>query len=542
MRTTQTTAALYMRLSKDDELAGESASIDNQRAILREYADTQKFTVYDEYIDDGWSGTNFDRPGFKRMMADVEAKKINCILVKDLSRFGREHVMFGYYLEFVFPSEGVRFIAVNNGFDSAKDDKNNHVLIPFMNLMNDLYARDASEKIQAVLHTKMRNGEIITSHEPLGYRKDPNNRHTFIIDEETAPIVRQIFSLALSGHGVNSITKILGKQHVYCPSYWRYLRSGRYAERFCEGQPESNKWKWSQNFVHNILKNEMYIGNTIHLKHGAISYKNQKRITYDESRWIRYDGTHPGIISKEDFDRVQELLKIRRRSPTGEYENVFSGIARCAQCGHTMRIVWHKNQRGGAKGYMYCQYQTKYNTIENHSAHYIRYEVLYNTVLKEVQNVCSSVQDSREEFVKMLEKNSEDSSLSMRKRNEADLEKAKKRLAELDALFGQLYEDKLSGVLNERNFKMLSEKYQNEQSACEQVIRDKEDLLAEKSEDRENRKRFMDIVEAYVSPQELSKELLNALIDRVIVEEAVVDDEGVRHQSIEIVWRFIGSI
>lgn len=544
MRTAQTTAALYMRLSKDDELSGESASIENQRAILREYAEAQHFDIYNEYIDDGWSGTNFDRPDFKRMMTDAEAKKINCILVKDLSRFGREHVMFGYYLEFIFPSLGIRFIAVNNGVDTAKDDSTDRMFVPFMNLMNDMYARDASEKIKSVLRAKMRNGEIITSHEPLGYRKDPENRHTFVIDEETAPIVRLIFSLSLSGHGANKIAKILAERHVYCPSYWRYLRSGRYAERFAEGQPESNKWKWSEGFVFNILKNEMYIGNTVHLKHGAISYKNQKRITYDESKWIRSDGTHPAIISREDFDRVQELLKIRKRECTGEFENVFSGIARCSQCGYTMRIMWRKNKGGTTYGCLSCQFRHKYFTGDDtvkHTAHGISYTTLYNAVLKEVQTVCRSVQDNREEFIQMLEDRDTGSAASIYKKQEADLEKAQKRLGEIDRLLSQLYEDKLAGTLTERNFKMLSEKYQNEQTECEKTIEEAEDALRGRKDDILRREKFADLVEEIVNPQKLTKELLSTLIDRIMVEEAVVEN-GVRKHEIEIVWRFVGVI
>ena len=544
LRTAQVTAALYMRLSKDDELSGESASIENQRAILMGYAESQNFDIYSEYIDDGWSGTNFDRPDFKRMMADAEAKKINCILVKDLSRFGREHVMFGYYLEFIFPALGIRFIAVNNGVDTAKDDGSDRMLVPFMNLMNDMYARDASEKIKSVLRTKMRNGEIVTSHEPLGYRKDPENRHTFIIDEETAPIVRMIFSLALCGHGANGISKILAERHVYCPSYWRYLRSGRYAERFTEGQPESNRWKWSENFVYDILRNEMYIGNMIHLKRGAVSYKNRKRIAYDESKWIRCEGTHPAIIKKDDFDRVQEMLKERRRERTGEYENVFSGIARCSQCGHAMRVLWKKRKDGSARGYLCCQLQYKYygdQRMEGHTSHYIPYSDLYDAVLREVQIVCRSVQGNCEDFIRMLEERDGKSGASAFKIHEEKLAKAKKRLRELDLLLGQLYEDKLAGTLTERNFKMLSEKYQGEQDELEAEIKKAEETLAERAGDISRRERFADLVNEVVDPQVLTKEMLNTLIDRIVVEEAVVEN-GVRRQGIEIVWRFVGVI
>ena len=536
----QVSAALYMRLSKDDELAGESASIENQRTILRDYADSNGFYIFDEYADDGWSGTNFDRPAFKRMMSDVESGKVNCILVKDLSRFGREHVMFGYYLEFIFPSKGVRFIAVGNGFDTAKDDRNNSMLIPFMNLMNDMYARDASEKIKAVLHTKMRNGELITSHEPIGYRKDPENRHTFIVDEETAPIVRRIFFMALNGCGANSIARILTADHIPAPAYWAYVHLGHYAGKFSDGYSEIRKCLWYENTVYRILKDEIYIGNMVHLKHGCVSYKNQRRITYDESRWIRSEGTHPAIISKEDFWRVQELLKTRKRKCTGEYENVFSGIARCSQCGRTMRIQWRK-KKNGLSGNLICSMAYKPIAVENHTSHYISYDALYDSVLQEIKLVCSSVRDHKNEFVEALEKNDSGSYSSAEVEEQEILQKANKRLDILKDLLAQLYEDKLSGVLTEKNFKILSERYQNEQEECEnKILEIKERLSFQKDMSRE-RFKFIELVEQYLNPEKLTTELLHALVDAVYISEARTED-GVRKQDIEISWRFVGKL
>ena len=298
-------SALYLRLSRDDELQGDSSSIVTQRQMLRKYAGEHGINVYDEYVDDGWSGTNFDRPEFQRMITDIENGKINCVIVKDLSRLGRNYILTGQYTELYFPSHNVRFIAVNDNVDSINGDNE---FAPFKNIINEWYARDVSRKVHTALQTKFAAGERFSAYAPIGYRKDPNCHNRLIIDEETRWIIEKIFGYALNGKGAGKITKLLIEEKVPTPAWINYKRNGTFA-RFFVDQPEEKRYMWIVSQVKSILKDETYIGNTVHNKQTTVSFKSKKKYRKPESEWLRVENTHEAIISKDDFLTVQEMIK-----------------------------------------------------------------------------------------------------------------------------------------------------------------------------------------------------------------------------------------
>ena len=324
--TTIYNTALYMRLSRDDESYGDSVSIETQRTILQQYAREQGLHVVGEYVDDGWSGTNFERPSFQRMMDDVEAGKVNCIVTKDLSRFGREHVMMDYYLEFLFPEKRVRYIAVAENEDTEKGLSD---FVPFKNLFNEWFAKDTSRKVKTAFKAKFAAGQRISAYAPLGYKKHPEIKNKLIIDEETRWIVEKIFDLAIHGKGAASITRILIAEKVPTPGFINFQRDGTFANIYA-GAPEEKGYAWTIAQVKSIMKDETYIGHTIHYRETNISFKNKRRIRKPQSEWVRVENTQEPIISEQVFRQVQEQIASRRRERKNATTQIFSGLIKWA--------------------------------------------------------------------------------------------------------------------------------------------------------------------------------------------------------------------
>lgn len=366
--------ALYMRLSRDDENFGDSVSIETQRTILQKFAAENGLRVYGEYVDDGWSGTNFDRPSFQRMMNDVEAGKVNCIVTKDLSRFGREHVMMDYYLEFVFPEKQIRYIAIAENEDTEKGLSE---FVPFKNLFNEWFAKDTSRKVKSALHAKFEKGERIFAYAPLGYKRHPEIKNTLTPDEETRWIVEKIFDLAVHGAGAAKITRILIAEKVPTAGWLNYKRYGTFANIYA-GAPEEKSYAWTIAQVKSILKDETYIGNSIHNKQTNISYKNKKKVRKPKEEWIRVENTHEALVSKDVFDRVQELIETRRRKQKDGTTQIFSGLVKCADCGWSLAFGMN-NQNKKPYGHYHC---SNYGQGTGHcTMHYIRYDILYTYCL-----------------------------------------------------------------------------------------------------------------------------------------------------------------
>ena len=529
--------ALYMRLSRDDEKYGDSVSIETQRTILRQFASDNNLHVVDEYVDDGWSGTNFERPDFKRMMDDVEAGKINCIVTKDLSRFGREHVMMDYYLEFYFPEKRIRFIAIADNEDTEKGLSD---FVPFKNLFNEFWAKDTSRKVKAAIHAKHAAGECTAIKPPFGYVKDPENKNHIIVDEENRWIVEKMFDMAAHGAGTKRIAQALAKEKIPTPGYIAYERSGLYANIYRDAPPEK-AYAWSISVVSGILKDETYIGNSIHNKQGNVSYKNKKRVNRAESDWFRVEGTHEPIIDADVFWQVQEQISNRRRAMKDAEPQIFAGLLKCADCGKAM-VVSAITARATYR-YYNCNNYRKYSRITGAcTSHSIRYDVLYQLILSRLQYWVERARTDEQALLqKLLHTTDQERQAAIRKQT-AELKKAEKRKEDLDRRFTKVYEDWADARITEYNFRMLSQKYQAEQQEIDGKISQLRASIEMEHQNVEDAGKWIRLVKQYEYPTELTAELLNTLIEKILIHEPVNLGSGFKDQEIEIFYRFVGKL
>jgi len=530
--------ALYMRLSRDDETYGDSVSIETQRIILQKYAEENGFTNTFEYVDDGYSGTNFERPGFKRMMDDIDAGKINCIIVKDLSRFGREHIMMGMYFEFTFPEKNIRFISVTENEDSAKGLSD---FVPIKVLFCEWYAKDTSRKVKTALHAKFAAGQKVCVYAPLGYRKHPDQKNKLIVDDETSWIIEKIFDLASHGAGAAKIAKTLIADRIPTAGWLNYTRYGTFANIYADA-PEEKSYAWTIAQVKCILKDETYIGNSVHGKQTNISYKNKKRIRKPEEEWFRVENTHDAIISKDVFEQVQEQIARRRRSIKDSVPQIFAGLVRCADCGWSMSFGTNKSNNKPFSYFNCTSYRQFGKNGGTCSAHYIRYDTLYDYVLARLQYWSEQAELGEEELLKRLLNSGDKAKADLMKKQTVELSKAEKRKAEVDRLFMKLYEDWSSGRITEYNFNMLSQKYQDEQTELDGRIAELKDSLSKEQHSTEDAEKWIGLIRQFACPNELTAELLNTVIEKIVVHEAVKHEDGSREQEVEIYYRFIGKI
>ena len=528
--------AIYMRLSRDDDNYGDSVSIETQRTILTQFARENGFHVVDEYVDDGWSGTNFERPSFQKMMDDIESGRVNCIITKDLSRFGREHVMMDYYLEYYFPEKKVRYIAVSDGEDTEKGLSD---FVPFKNLFNEWFAKDTSRKIKTSMNAKFRAGEHTCAYAPIGYKKNPDIKNKLMIDEETRWIVKKIFELALLGNGASKIMKLLIADRVPTPSYLNYKRFGTFSNIYADA-PEEKAWEWNIGQVKSILKDETYIGNSVHYRQTKASFKSKRRVYRDRSEWLTVEGTHEPIISKSDFDNVQGQLASRRREKKDFTTQVFAGLLKCSGCGWALTYATHK-RKDGTYGYYKCGKYSMYGKGYC-SNHHIHYDTLYAYVLSRLQYWSKQAHTDEEKLLKKLLNAGDRESGAIRKKQENDLKRAEKRRAELDNLFTRLYEDWVAGRITEYNFNMLSAKYQDEQAQLDEQLNGLKAKLNETRQTSTDAEKWISYIRETAYPTELTAPLLNTLIEKIVVHDAVKMEDGTKEQEIEIYYRFIGKI
>lgn len=536
MKPTTYNTALYFRLSRDDELQGESNSISTQRMMLRKFAAEHGLNVVEEYVDDGYSGTNFDRPNFQRMISDIENGKINCVVTKDLSRLGRNYLLTGQYIELFFPAHNVRYIAVDNGVDSENQQSNEFT--PFLNIINEWYARDVSRKVRRAFQTRNEAGGHYGAYAPLAYIKDPDKKGHLIIDDDTRWIIEKIFALALQGTGAAKITRILTTEKVPTAGFLNYQRYGTFANIYADAPPEK-AYAWTIAMVKEILKSETYIGNSVHNKQGNISFKDKRKIRKPQDEWWKVENTHEAIISKEDFQTVQEMIASRRRKQKNGTTQIFAGLIKCADCGWSMRFGTNNQNKTPYSHYTCSQYG---QGLRQCSSHYIRYDVLYAYVLSRLQYWFNEVQQDENKLLQRLLKSSDSERISAKKKAVSELKKAQKRQTEIDSLFARMYEDRMAGKITEYNFSMLSGKYQSEQATLVQTIDSLQQKLAQDSQESQDAEKWIALIKQYTSPTELTAELLNALIEKILVHEASKDEDGNRVQEVEIYYRFIGRI
>ena len=525
-------AALYMRLSKDDEGTGESASISTQRKMLRAYCAENGYDVYDEYVDDGWSGTNFDRPDWQRLIKDIESKKINLVVTKDLSRLGRDYIATGQYTEIYFPSKGVRYIAINDGYDS---DSPYTDIAPFKNIINEMYARDTSKKIRSAFQTKMREGAFIGNFAPYGYRKDPDNKNHLVVDYAVAPIVQQIFNMAENGYPPSEIARQLNSKGIMTPAMYRcskrpYLSAEKYSQRK----------EWTSSTICKMLRNIVYLGHVAQGKTTKVSFKSQITLQNGKNEWIVVKDMHEPLITQETFDKVRGRCVSRRSLPKSSFTNVFSGIAKCADCGRNMSSSGSRKK--GSVYNLVCGGYKLYGSVEC-TNHFIDYDVLYDVVVQDLRDLLSLTDGDKEKILESIQK------VSGAEENDGQvtvMKKLQKREGEVDQIIERLYEDRITGRLDEKQFDKMFNKYQTEQkditARLESLTRSA--VLREKQTAEEAYRLSYLLLEEVTEVKTLTPKLLKKLVDRIEVCQGSFDcgKRGPKHQTIRIYYRFVGRI
>lgn len=521
--------ALYCRLSQDDKQEGDSNSIINQKKILKKYALDRGYTNIQFYIDDGVSGTTFNRAGFQSMIADVEAGKVKRVIVKDMSRLGRDYLQVGMYTEIFFPEHDVHFIAVNDGVDSNQEDNE---FTPFRNIINEWYAKDTSKKIRAVKRSKGMAGEHIGSHPPYGYMKNPENKKEWIIDEEAAEVVREIFRLCVVGYGPTRIAHILTERKILCPTYYALEKGGKPRTAL-----PADKYTWNGPVVAKILDRMDYLGHTVNFKTHVKSYKVHKTIYNSPDQWKVFEGTHEAIIDKETFEIVQKIRAGKRRPTRMGEMPMFSGLLYCADCGR--KLSFHRKADEPAEKHHYLCENYRSNTA-NCTMHYIRNVVVERIVLENLKEVIQYVSNYEDEFVQMIM----DSDMRQRNRELAQKKKRlaeiQKRIGELDTIFQRIYEDNIIGKLSDERFMKMSKGYEDEQHTLQTEANEIQSELQQEEKKSVDVKRFLAIVKKYTDLTELTPEILREFIDKIIV-HAPDKSSGRRLQEIEIIYNHIGE-
>ena len=528
---------IYCRLSRDDERTGESVSIENQRELLSRYVREQGWTIYDYYVDDAVSGTTFDRPGFNRLVADATNHKINLVLCKDLSRLGRDYIEAGKYTDFVFPSLGCRFIALNDGVDTAH--KNNEMLVIMKNVMNDLYARDTSAKIKAVKKSTFQSGKYIGAYAPIGYQKSPEDKHKLIPDPVTAPVIRQIFNLRCQGKSFRNIALTLNENGIPTPRDYYYQSLGK-------ENPRNENPYWSGTTVKTILRNEVYIGNTVQNKTGNLSYKVHKQVAKPEEEWIRVEDTHESLVSKETWELVRSLDEkpIRRRTMKNGEMALFAGLVFCMDCGSAMRHDYETRPlKDGSKSsyesYLCSRYS--YSGKNACSAHVMNQRILIQLVLADIRLKAQYAQHDPERLKEIIRQKQNAASEEQRRAQQIQLRALEKRLTELDKLIPSIYEDKALGRIPETVCIQLMKQYEDER-------REKLDQKAELSAKLEvsqqadsSTENWISMMQDYSKLEALDRPTLLRLIDRIEIGERRVVD-GRDERDIRIFYKFVGVI
>ena len=520
--------ALYARLSQEDALDGESNSIANQKKILLKYATDNHFSNPTFFIDDGVSGVTFDRPGWNEMIRLAEAGKVQTVIVKDMSRMGRDYLKVGYYTESFFAERDIRYIAINDGVDSDKGDND---FTPFRNLFNDFYARDTSKKIRAVMRAKGNAGEHLCTNPPYGYMKDPADKKKWMVDEEAAEIVKRIFDLCIAGKGPMQIAKLLTAEHILTVK-------AHYAQRAGKPLPEK-PYHWDPKSVAGILERPEYTGCTVNFKTYSKSHKLKKRLYNVPENQRIFPNPQPAIIDEQVFVRVQELRENKRRpAKQAERQGLFSGLLYCADCGSKLHFATGKNMTPQQDCYRCSRYKS--NTGDC-TMHFIREETLKLFVLQRIFDVTALFFDDAMAFEEAAKKQHFQEAEKEAQKRKREIAQAEKRIAELDRIFKRIYEDDISGTISHERFLKLSTDYEAEQRELTEQVKTWREVVEIFEQDRSDFDSFAAIVRKYVGIRELTPTIVNEFVKKIIV-HAPDKSSGHRRQKIELVWNFIGEV
>ena len=525
--------ALYCRLSQEDARAGESLSIENQKAILTQYAKEHCFPNLQFYVDDGYSGTNYDRPGFQSMMDDVQAGKVGVVLTKDLSRLGRNSALTGLYTNFTFPENGVRYIAINDNFDTADQTSINNDFAGIKNWFNEFYARDTSRKIRAVNKAKGERGVPLTVHVPYGYVKDPADKHHWIVDEEAAAVVKRIFDLCMEGRGPQQIANQLKADKVLTPTAYKK----RQGQKTPHAEPE-NPYEWRDSSVVNILERREYTGCTVNFKTYTSSIWDKKQHETPKDQQAIFPDTHERIIEDDVFEKVQMIRQQRHRKTKSGRSSMFSGLLFCSDCGEKLYYGATNNYKPEC-AFFDCSLHWKHK--DKCPTHYIRESVLECMVLKHMQLVTGYILRYEDRFRSVMESQLRVESAEKLNISKGRLERNEKRIAELKRLFIKIYEDNARGKLNDERFDMLSQSYEAEQKQLEaEAVQLKQEIEVQQRQN-ESIEKFIQKAKGYVGMEELDPYALRELVQAIYV-DAPDKSSGKRRQHIHIKYDGIGFI
>ena len=496
-------AALYIRLSKEDESEGPSQSVQNQESLLREFVQQHRLSVYDTYVDDGWSGTNFDRPDFQRMIGDIEARKVNMVITKDLSRVGRDYIMTGHYMERYFPEHRVRYISLLDGIDTGVDSTANDIT-PFRAIMNDMYAKDISKKIKSVKRDKQRKGQFIGGKPAYGYKMHPTEKNKIVIDEEVAPVVRRIFALALSGMSCRNIATRLNQEGVPTPATYANLPVAR---------PGPYTGLWSSERISEMLQNETYIGNMVQGRSVKISYKSKKCLRQAPANWVVVEGTHEPLVDGETFRKVQLLVGSRKHTRSRTYDFLLKGLIFCHECGYPLAVLNRKNARGEDVLYFVCRTYQRFTKAGVCTCHSIKEKTVTDAVVAKVREVCQACLKP-DELLPMareaVENAGKGSGLKM------ELQDLQSRIDSLTAKLDRMYTDRLNGLLPEADFQRIFSRIKGER---EQLEEKRKALAFQQKSPVPSEDRARELVQRFIETAGESRELLVSLIERVELTE-----------------------
>lgn len=526
--------ALYCRLSRDDGAEGDSNSVANQKRLLQKYARENGFDSMRFYVDDGYTGTNFNRPGFQELLEHIELGYVSTVIVKDMSRLGRDYLQVGYYTDTYFPDRGIRFIAVNDCVDS---DNGDNELAPFRNVMNEMYARDISRKVRSSHRLRGNAGEPL-SQPPYGYLKSPENKKKWIIDSYAAEIVREVFRMCLEGKGNETIARTLQERRVLVPmAYWQSIGLGRGGKK-----TNPNPYKWGKTTIAKILAQQEYCGDVINFKTYSKSFKNKARLPNDPANQKVFPNVHEPIIDRETFSQVQELVaKTKRRAPKKENgeKNMFSDLLYCADCGS--KLWYHTNTLNKDIHFFSCSNYRSDTRGTCEARHYIRADAIEQVVQLELRRLAVFLQDDEEAFATLLSEKTNADMLAEKKHLEAELQKAVVRNETVARLYERLYEDNAIGKVTDEWFMQLSRKYELERLELKDKIAQMQKRLASLAADAQNQEQFLTAVRHFMTMDELTAPLLRELIEKIVVYETEGTGKN-RSQRVVIHYRFVGII
>ena len=529
-------AGIYVRLSKDDERAGESLSIENQKLILTKYVAEQGWNLVDIYVDDGYSGTSFDRPAVQRLLEDAKAGKINLIIVKDLSRFGRNYIQVGQYIDYIFPTYNIRFIALNDNVDTADKDTTAMDMLPIMNVFNEWHAANTSKKIKAVIEANCKAGKYRTTFAPYGYVKGDDENHLPVVDEPAASVVRRIFQMRSQGISPRHIADTLNNEGVPIASDYLYAKMGK-------PNPRRTSHLWGADRIRAMLNNPTYLGHLVQMKTTTVSYKNHKNVKQDPSEWIIVENTHEPLVSQEIWDKCREMeasVSQGKKTKTG-FVAALSGLMFCADCGEKMRLGWNNTTNGSKKKpRKYVRHNFNCGRYNRHGkiackSHYIKMKDINALVLADIRSMAALVvedeSEARRQFLAHKEKQNAHQTEAEQKR----LREGKARLAELETLIPSIYEDKVLGKIPEAVCVNLLEKYQAEQRALSAEAKALEEKLSSVQKDEQDVEEFIRRLKKYTDVQELTREIALELIEYITVDEYAAD----RPRDIHIYYKLL---